>query len=131
MKLSKNKAITSVATFVSALLVAGMCFSAQIDKEAISTRCEMVYNTLDKMFEEQKHERCAYEVKYAGWMMQGSAALVRAERYPDALKSLRIAEEKLSIIYVKHKQCPRLSRQVIPSLKEVNSLINELENTSN
>lgn len=131
MKLNKKTTIINAATFVSALLVTGIGFSAQVDREAISTRCEMVYNTLDRMFEEQKYAPCAYDVQYAGWVMQGAAALVRSERYPDALKNLRIADGNLSKVYSKTQECAYFSEKVIPSLNEVKSLINELENTSN
>ncbi|HAT7956489.1 TPA: hypothetical protein GJ770_04120 [Legionella pneumophila] len=130
MKLNK-KIATKATAFGSTLLLTGICFSAQIDKEAISRRCDNVYNTLERMFEEQKAAFCAYYVQYAGWVMQGTTALVRSERYPTALKNLRVADGNLSRIYSKSQECAYFSPKVKPSLDEVKSLINELENSSN
>ena len=129
MKINKKISINATA-FFSALLVTGICFSAQVDKEAISTRCEKIYNTLDRMFEEQKYAPCAHDVQYTGWVMQGAAALVRSERYPVALNNLRIADGNLNKIYSKTQECAYFSLKVKPSLNEVKRLINELENTS-
>lgn len=130
MKVNKKIAAKG-AVLCSALLVTGICFSAQIDKEAISRRCDNVYNTLDRMFEEQKSTPCASDVQYVGWAMQGAANLVRNERYSNALRNLRVADGGLSMVYSKTQECTYFSAKVIPSLNEVKSLINELENTSN
>lgn len=130
MKMNKKTAIKGTA-FFSALLVMGGCFSAQVDKEVISARCERVYNTLDKMFEEHKSTFCAHDAQYAGWVMQGAAALVRSERYSTALKNLKIADATLSRIYFKPQECTYFSPNVKSSLDEVKILINEIENFSN
>lgn len=130
IKMDKKMA-TKLTVLCSALLVTGACFSSQIDKEAISRRCDNVYSILDRMFEEQKQEPCAYDVQYAGWVMQGAAALVRSERYPTALKNLRIAGGNLNRVYSKVQECAYFSPKVKSSLDEISLLVNELENNSN
>lgn len=129
MKLNKKSAIKGAAC-LSALLVTGVSFSAPVDKESISMRCERVYNTLDKMVEEQRDSPCASDVQYAGWVMQGAAALVNAERYSTALKNLRSVDLNLTSVYLLHGKCAYFAPKVKPSLDEVHLLINELENMS-
>ncbi|MCE3045420.1 hypothetical protein [Legionella sp. 16cNR16C] len=131
MKLSKKITAMKAATLVSSLLLTGIGFSAPIDKEAISMRCEMVYNTLDKLFEENVSTPCAFDVQYAGWVMKGAANLVRTERYPQALKNLRIVEGNLKEIHSRTQDCAYFSAKVVPSLNEVNRLITELKTTPN
>lgn len=130
MKLDK-KIATKVAVLSSALLVTGICISAPMDKEAISSRCELIYNNLDRLSEEQNLAPCARTVRYAGWVMQGAAALVYSERYSEALKNLRIADGNLSRVYFESQECAYFSPKVKPSLDGVKILIAELENISN
>ncbi|SEG42081.1 hypothetical protein SAMN02746093_02882 [Legionella quinlivanii DSM 21216] len=131
MKLNKKITALKAATLVSSLLLTGIGFSAPIDKEAISMRCEMVYNTLDKLSEGNLSKPCALSVQYAGWVMQVAANLVRTERYPLALKNLRIVEGNLKEVHSKTQDCAYFSAKVVPSLNEVNGLITELETTPN
>lgn len=129
MKLNK-KIATNATAYFSALLVTGICYSAQVDKEAISTRCERVCSELDKIFAEQMSATCTRDVQHVGWVIHEAAVLVRSERYPTALKNLRMADGYLSGIFFTDV-CTYFSAKVKPALDEVKILINELEYISN
>lgn len=131
MTMNKKSSSINVATFLSALLVSGICFSAQVDKDDISSRCEKVYNTLYGIYEVQESGSCSDRVLYSSYVMQGASALVRSERYPDAMKNLKIAEGILGKVYSKSQECAYFSSKVKPSLDEVQILFNELERISN
>lgn len=113
------------------MLITGASFSAQVDKETISKRCEKVYSTLYEMFQKQEHAPCAYKVRYSSYVMLGASMLINSARYSDAMNNLDVAEGNLVNIYSKSQECAYFSPKVKPSLDEVRILINELEFSTN
>ncbi|MFJ1270102.1 hypothetical protein ACD661_16205 [Legionella lytica] len=127
MRLNKRKQAITIATLFSGLHFRGVGFCTQVDEDALAVRCERVYTTLDRMFEEQKFALCADDVEFARWVMEDTGALIRAYRYSDALGHLKTAVRELSDIYHKTNECAYFSPKVKPSLDEVHTLVHELE----
>lgn len=130
MKMNRTTS-THIAGFLSALVVTGVCSSAQVDKESIASKCEGIYKTLDGMLEEHRSAPCADSVQYAGGVTLGASGLVRAERYQNALKNLSIAEAHLGRVYSKSQACAYFSPKVKPPLDEVRYLMAKLEHIPN
>lgn len=127
MRLNKKKQAIARAALISGLLFSGVSFCAQVDEDALAARCDGVYTTLDRMYEEQKFAPCADDVEFARWVMEDTGALIRSYRYVDALGLLRTAIRELSDIHHKSTECAYFSPKVKPSLDEVHTLVYELE----
>ncbi|MFJ1269985.1 hypothetical protein ACD661_15610 [Legionella lytica] len=127
MRTNKRKQAIPIATLISGLLFTGITFCAPVDEDALAARCDGVYTTLDRMYEEQKLAPCADDVEFARWVMEDAGPLIRSYRYSDALGHLRAADRELSDIYRKTHECAYFSPKVKPSLDEVHTLIHELE----
>lgn len=127
MKLVNRTTNYKTSLFIGALLMSGICCSAQGDKESIAIKCESLANKLEQLVVNKQDEPCAFDVKYSGWVIEGTAKLITQGRMDAALYSLKIANGRLERVYLSTNQCVYFSPLVKDFFDESSSLIGELE----
>ena len=122
-----KKITNKVSLFLGALLISSVCFAAHGDKQDIARQCDSMGSDLSRLAENANADSCAFEVKYAGWLLKGTSLLVRSERYQYGLDNLKQAKRQLEKVVLAPEKCRYLSPLVKPHLAQLEPLIQELE----
>lgn len=122
-----RKKLTTSTVFLSAVLLAGVVFSAPVDKEELASECGYLGSSLRQLANANTKEYCSVDVNYSGVLMEQSAALIKARRMQFAIDNLNVVHRTLQRVSANLWDCAYFSSMVTPYVKKAQRLIGQLE----